>query len=56
VADALGNKGAVLQALDRPEQAIAPYDEIVARFGDATEPALRELVEVARTARSEVDI
>jgi tetratricopeptide (TPR) repeat protein len=30
--------------LDRPEEAIAVYKEILARFGDSPEPALREEV------------
>ena len=30
--------------MERSEEAIAVYDEVLARFGDATEPALREQV------------
>jgi tetratricopeptide (TPR) repeat protein len=46
VARALVNKGVTLGQLNRSEDAIAVNDEVVARFGDAAEPELRE--EVAR--------
>lgn len=36
--------GVVFGELDRSEDAVAVYDDIVARFGDAAEPALREKV------------
>jgi hypothetical protein len=38
------NKGATLGELDRSEEALAAYDEVVSRFGDDPAPALRELV------------
>jgi tetratricopeptide (TPR) repeat protein len=38
------NLGVVLGDLERSEDAVAVYDDVVARFGDATEPALRERV------------
>ena len=44
VAKALFNKGVTLGALERSEEAIAVYDEVVARFGDAPDPTLREQV------------
>jgi tetratricopeptide (TPR) repeat protein len=44
VAKTLVNKGFTLGALNRSEEAAAVYDEVVRRFGDATEPALREQV------------
>jgi len=44
---ALFNKGVRLGALDRSEDAIAVYDDLIARFGTATEPALRERVAMA---------
>ena len=44
VAQALFNKGYTLGALKRSEEAIVVYDEVVKRFGEATEPALREQV------------
>jgi tetratricopeptide (TPR) repeat protein len=44
VARALLNKGVRLGALNRSEDAIAAYDEVVRRFGDATEPEMRERV------------
>ena len=47
---ALVNKGVRLGALERSEEAVAVYGEVVARYGDATEPALRERVAIARTA------
>jgi tetratricopeptide (TPR) repeat protein len=44
VAKALVNKGFRLGALNRSEGAVAVYDEVVKRFGDASEPGLREPV------------
>jgi hypothetical protein len=38
------NKGVTLGSLDRSQDAIAVYDELLARFADAPEPALREQV------------
>jgi tetratricopeptide (TPR) repeat protein len=43
-ANALVNKGATLGQLGRNEEAIAVYEDVVARFGTASEPALREPV------------
>ncbi len=37
-----GNKGVTLGALGRSDETIAVYDDAVARFGAAAEPALRE--------------
>jgi hypothetical protein len=50
VAGALVNKGVTLGTLERFEEALAVYDDVVARFGDATEPILRQAVAIARTA------
>jgi tetratricopeptide (TPR) repeat protein len=44
VATALYNKGVRLGALNRSGEAIQSYDELLRRFGDATEPGLRECV------------
>ena len=44
VANALLNKGVTLGALGRSEEAIAVYDDLLARFGTATELPLREQV------------
>ena len=44
VAKALFNKGVTLGALDRSVEAIAAYDDLVARFGVAPELLLREAV------------
>ena len=44
VARALFNKGVSLGALDRGEEAIAVYDDLIARFSSATELPLREQV------------
>ena len=44
VARSLFGRGAVLGQLNRGEEAIAVYDQLIARFGEATEPALREQV------------
>jgi hypothetical protein len=38
------NKGSTLGRLGRSEDAIAVYDELIARFGAASELALRERV------------
>jgi hypothetical protein len=47
VAKALVNKGITLGALGRGEEALGVYDDVVARFGAATELALREPVAMA---------
>ncbi|MBI5892606.1 MAG: SIR2 family protein, partial [Deltaproteobacteria bacterium] len=44
VAKALVNKGVTLGSLNRSEEAIAVYDDVVKRFGNAKEPALLERV------------
>jgi len=44
VAKALANKGITLGALDRSAEEIAVYDDLLARFGTATELPLREAV------------
>ena len=46
-AQALLNKGRTLGELRRREEAIAVYDDLIARFGNATELALREHVVMA---------
>ena len=51
VASALVSKGFTLGTLNRSEDAIAVYDEVVKRFGEATEPALCELVGRAKKLR-----
>jgi tetratricopeptide (TPR) repeat protein len=43
-ARALVNKGVALAALNRNEEAIALYDEVISRFSTATQPALQEQV------------
>jgi TolA-binding protein len=52
VARALFNKGVTLGALGRSADAIAVYDEVVARYGTASEPALLEVVEMAKTLKA----
>jgi tetratricopeptide (TPR) repeat protein len=44
VARALFNKGCTLDALNRSEEEIVVYDEVIKRFRDAAEPDLREQV------------
>ena len=44
VAKALFNKGVILGALNKSEEEIAVYDELVRSFGDEQEPAIREQV------------
>jgi CHAT domain-containing protein/Tfp pilus assembly protein PilF len=51
-AAALVRKGAKLDELGQREQAANTYDEVVARFGDAPEPELRELVGAALINKS----
>jgi tetratricopeptide (TPR) repeat protein len=43
-AGAWGNIGMLLRELGRLEEAAGAYDRVVARFGDATEPVLRQVV------------
>jgi hypothetical protein len=52
VANALVNKGSGLGALDRSAEAIAVYDDLLARFDTATELPLREQVAKAQTLRA----
>jgi tetratricopeptide (TPR) repeat protein len=47
IAAALYNKGFVLAQLNRTEEAIQVYDEVLRRFGGASEPALREPIVLA---------
>jgi tetratricopeptide (TPR) repeat protein len=47
VAMALFNKGITLGAINKSEEAIAVYDDLLRRFGDAQEPVLRERVAMA---------
>ncbi|MBV8541672.1 MAG: hypothetical protein JO364_09355 [Pseudonocardiales bacterium] len=49
------NLGAVLGELERSVEAIGVYDEVVARFADAPDPALREAVAWALSARQETE-
>ena len=51
VAWALFNKGVTLGALDRGEEAIAAYDDVLARFGSASEKTLSDVVARARSRR-----
>jgi tetratricopeptide (TPR) repeat protein len=52
LARGLGNKGVTLGALDRSAEAIAVYDDLLARFGTATELPLREQVAKAQTLKA----
>ena len=45
VAGALRNKGLTLEELDRNEDAISAYDELLDRFGDDEEESVQEHVE-----------
>jgi hypothetical protein len=51
---ALVNKGAALRRAGRPEEAVAAYEEVISRFGDATEPGLREQVAKARRGKGQI--
>jgi hypothetical protein len=48
VAKALFNKGVALGQLNRSAEAIKAYEEVVERFGAATEAPLQEVVAAAR--------
>jgi hypothetical protein len=53
----MGRQGALQQrgalgALDRSAEAITAYDHLIARFGTATEPVVRELVAKAESHRA----
>ncbi len=48
---ALFNKGFTLGTLGRSEEEIAVYDDLLARFGTATELPLRQQVAKAKSAR-----
>jgi tetratricopeptide (TPR) repeat protein len=54
VAWALVNKGIALGELKRHEEAMAVFDEVVRRFGEATEPDLRERVARALVSKGVV--
>ena len=51
VAAALGNRGAALGALNRPQDALEAFDEVVRRFGESETPALLERVATALVNR-----
>ena len=53
---ALANKGYVLGALNRPQDALDAYDEVVRRFGDSEIAALRMSVSVALLGRADIEI
>ena len=44
ISNALFNKGVILGILNRNEDAISAYDEVIRRFGESTETALQEQV------------
>lgn len=56
VATALANKGYILGALNRPQDALVAYDEVVGRFGDSEIAALRMRVSVALLGRADIEI
>ena len=56
VAAALANKGYVLGALSRPQDALHAYDEVVQRFGDSEIAALRKSVSAALLGRADIEI
>lgn len=49
------NLGVVLGELERSGEAIEVYDQVLARFGDAIEPVLREAVDWALSARRQAE-
>jgi hypothetical protein len=52
---ALFNKAVRLGTLGHNEEAIAVYDDLLARFGNATELPLREVVAKARSLRDRLN-
>jgi hypothetical protein len=50
---AVYNKGITFGQLGRSEEEVGVYDEVVARFGNAPEPALREAVAMALEMKAE---
>jgi tetratricopeptide (TPR) repeat protein len=54
VAQTLFNSGVALRQQNRFEEAIATYDQVIARFGDASELALREQVARAMLSKGAV--
>ncbi|HEY2667546.1 MAG TPA: tetratricopeptide repeat protein, partial [Actinomycetota bacterium] len=54
VANALVHKGLLLSSVDRPDEALEAYDDLLARFGQATEAPLHEHVARALVAKGEI--
>jgi hypothetical protein len=52
VANALYNKGYTLGQLGRSKEARSVYDDVISRFGADEHPALKAIVQKARTSRS----
>ena len=51
VAAAMFNNGATLSKANRSAEAMTQFDELIARFGAASEPALKDLVNKAQSAK-----
>lgn len=47
----LANKGLILEALGRGDEAVAVYDDIVSRFGSAYEQPVRDIVAKAQAGK-----
>lgn len=47
--------GIGLEELGRPEEALAAYEEVIARFGESTNPLLMEIVAFAEVRREALD-
>src|SRR6516165_2863195 len=54
LAEALYSKGIVLAQSGRKEEAIAILDDVVRRFGTASEPQLREMVATALGSKGDI--
>ena len=54
VRPSLVNRGAVLGALNRPQDALEAFDEVVRRFGESETPALLDSVAAALGNRGAV--
>ena len=55
-ATALVNRGAVLVALNRPQEALDAYDEVIRRFGKSDSPVLSVEVKRALLRRADIEL
>lgn len=53
---ALNNRAVTLGQLDRPQEELTAYQQVIDDYRDDPNPALREQVEVATAARDELGV